>query len=151
MRSITRPSLANLLWLPPLLFLALFYFFPLASILQVSFARGEGDLLAPFLEAFSSPAIRRVIGFTFWQAALSTLLTLLFGLPGAYLLARYRFPRQIADPGPDRHPLCHAHPGGGSRLHRPARAARLGQPGLMDWFDLSQPPIAVHQHPVRPS
>ena len=37
MRSITRPSLANLLWLPPLLFLGIFYFLPLASILQVSF------------------------------------------------------------------------------------------------------------------
>jgi len=32
-----------------------------------------------------------VIAFTFWQATLSTLLTLLFGLPGAYLMARYRF------------------------------------------------------------
>ena len=32
-----------------------------------------------------------MIGFTLWQAALSTLLTLLVGLPGAYLLARYRF------------------------------------------------------------
>ncbi len=42
MRPATRPSLANLLWLPPLLFLALFYFFPLASILQISFARGAG-------------------------------------------------------------------------------------------------------------
>jgi hypothetical protein len=47
MRSITRPSLANLLWLPPLLFLGLFYFFPLASILQVSFARAVKQLLAP--------------------------------------------------------------------------------------------------------
>jgi thiamine transport system permease protein len=32
------------------------------------------------------------LGFTVWQAALSTLLTLLVGLPGAYLLARYEFP-----------------------------------------------------------
>jgi thiamine transport system permease protein len=29
--------------------------------------------------------------FTFWQAALSTGLTLLFGLPAAYLFARYDF------------------------------------------------------------
>jgi thiamine transport system permease protein len=32
-----------------------------------------------------------VIWFTFWQAALSTLLTLALGLPGAYLLGRFDF------------------------------------------------------------
>jgi len=57
MKRASRLPLANLLWLPPLLFLALFYFFPLASILQASFARGDGGFLTPFLEAFSSPAI----------------------------------------------------------------------------------------------
>ncbi len=34
----------------------------------------------------------RVLLFTFYQAALSTLLTLLLGLPAAYLFARYDFP-----------------------------------------------------------
>src|SRR6185436_10058843 len=33
----------------------------------------------------------RVLIFTFYQAALSTLLTLLLGLPSAYLFARYNF------------------------------------------------------------
>jgi thiamine transport system permease protein len=80
------------LWLGPLVFLALFYFYPLSSILQVSFARGEAGLFTPFFEALASPSIRRVIGFTFGQAALSTALTLALGLPGAYLLARYNFP-----------------------------------------------------------
>jgi thiamine transport system permease protein len=67
----------------------------LAGILSESFARGEGSAAAraigPFVEAFGSAALRRVIAFTFLQAALSTLLTLLVGLPGAYLLARYQF------------------------------------------------------------
>ncbi len=80
-----------LLWAAPLAFLATFYFYPLGSILQLSLARGEGGALAPFLEALRSPAIRRVFTFTLWQAALSTLLTLALGLPGAYLLGRYRF------------------------------------------------------------
>ena len=82
---------ATILWLPPLAFLALFYFLPLASILRLSFARSEAGLAAPFLSAFASASVRKVIGFTFGQAALSTLLTLLVGLPGAYLFARYRF------------------------------------------------------------
>jgi len=44
-----RPNFSRILgsslpWLAPLGFLALFYFFPLASILQVSFARDEAGL-----------------------------------------------------------------------------------------------------------
>ncbi len=79
------------LWLAPLSFLALFYFYPLASILGVSFARGEQGIAAPFIEALTSSSMRGVIGFTIGQAALSTMLTLLVGLPGAYLLARFDF------------------------------------------------------------
>ncbi len=82
--------LALLLWLGPALFLGLFYFYPLASILQLSFSRAA-NLSDVWADLFS-PSILRVIGFTFYQAALSTLLTLLLGLPGAYLLARYEFP-----------------------------------------------------------
>ncbi|MBS1250230.1 MAG: putative 2-aminoethylphosphonate transport system permease protein PhnU [Chloroflexi bacterium] len=80
-----------LLWLLPLTFLGLFYFYPLGSILHLSFARGEGNLGRVFWEAVASPTVRRVLGFTIWQAFLSTLLTLMIGLPGAYLFARYRF------------------------------------------------------------
>lgn len=72
----------------PLVFLALFYFFPLGSILALSFRRGW---LQPLLELLASPSPRAIIAFTFWQAGLSTALTLLAGLPAAYLLARYDF------------------------------------------------------------
>jgi thiamine transport system permease protein len=92
--AINRLVKSSLPWLAPLGFLALFYFFPLMSILQTSFARGEtglARLATPFIEVFSSASMRGVLWFTLWQAALSTLLTLLFGLPGAYLLARYEF------------------------------------------------------------
>jgi thiamine transport system permease protein len=80
-----------LLWLLPLAFLLLFYFYPLGSILQTSFGRSEDGLGAPFLQALNSPIVRRALSFTIWQAVLSTLFTLLLGLPGAYLLARYDF------------------------------------------------------------
>ncbi|HEX9597522.1 MAG TPA: hypothetical protein VF982_11630, partial [Anaerolineales bacterium] len=79
-----------LLWLLPLAFLAVFYFYPLTSILDLSFARGEG-WLQPFVTVFANAGLRGVLGFTFWQAALSTLLTLAVGLPAAYLVARHRF------------------------------------------------------------
>jgi len=83
--------LVSLLWLVPLAFLLIFYFFPLSKILGISIGRSESGIIAPFMEAISSSYIRKVIGFTFWQATLSTIITLVIGIPGAYLLARYQF------------------------------------------------------------
>lgn len=69
----------------PLLFLLIFFFYPLGNILQLS-------LTAEALSALVlRPSFRSVIWFTVWQAALSTGLTLLLGLPAAYLFARYDF------------------------------------------------------------
>ena len=81
----------SLLWLPPLVFLLLFYFYPLGSILKISLERSQQGLFSPFVEAIKSPIPWRVLAFTFWQAILSTLLTLMLGLPGAYLFAHYNF------------------------------------------------------------
>ncbi len=72
------------LWTPALLFLAAFFFYPLARILTLS--------LDP--AALTPAALGRaasVFAFTFFQAALSALLTLLLGLPAAWLFARYDF------------------------------------------------------------
>ena len=44
------------------------------------------------MDIFQSQTIRGILFFTIWQAFLSTILTLLLGLPGAYLLARFDFP-----------------------------------------------------------
>ncbi len=78
-------------WIAPLAFLGLFYFYPLGRILWISLQRSTQGWGAPFIEAFTSPGILHILWFTVWQALLSTLLTLAFGLPGAYLMARYRF------------------------------------------------------------
>src|SRR5687767_15767199 len=73
-----------LLWLFPLSFLIFAFFVPLSRILALSF-----DSQALTSENFLLTS--RVLLFTFYQAALSTLLTLLLGLPAAYLFARYEF------------------------------------------------------------
>lgn len=88
--GITR-SPRLLLWLIPGAFMGIFYFFPLGVITQLSFSRGEAGLWGGLLDTLTSPTSLRVIGFTFKQAALSTLLTLAVGLPGAYLFGRYTF------------------------------------------------------------
>jgi thiamine transport system permease protein len=80
-----------LLWLLPLSFLVVFYFYPLGSILKLSFSRLEGAILPGFLDAFKSPTLQRALSFTVLQAALSTALTLIIGLPGAYLFGKYQF------------------------------------------------------------
>lgn len=80
-----------ILWIAPVCFLILFYFYPLGSILSLSLARSQRGLISPFLEAIHSAIPWRVLGFTLWQAILSTLLTLALGLPGAYLFAHYNF------------------------------------------------------------
>ena len=80
-----------LLWIAPLCFLLLFYFYPLGTILKLSLTRSQEGVISPILEAVRSRIQWRVIGFTFWQAILSTLLTLALGLPGAYLFSHYNF------------------------------------------------------------
>ncbi len=76
----------------PVLYLALFFLYPLAAILRISLAP-EGRLdLDPWRALAQDGYYRRVLWFTTWQAAASTALTLGLGLPAAYAFARYRFP-----------------------------------------------------------
>jgi thiamine transport system permease protein len=89
--AIPRWLRLGLLWALPLAFLAGLYFYPMANILRVSFARGEAGLAAPFLGLLRSPSFVHILAFTVFQAILSTVLTLLLGLPGAYVFARYKF------------------------------------------------------------
>ena len=87
-----RLRLPHLLYFLPLAFLAVFYFYPLLSILGLGFAP-EGRLqFGGLVELVARPYFARVLWFTFWQAVASTVLTLLLGLPAAYVFARYDFP-----------------------------------------------------------
>ena len=70
----------------PLVFLLLFFLYPLLAIMVRS-------IQLTGLPAWPSlNYITRLLWFTFWQAGISTLLTLALGLPGAHVFARYRFP-----------------------------------------------------------
>ena len=84
--------LRYLLAAPPLVFLGVFYFYPLATIFTMSFMPEPGGWEPDRLQRLvGSGYYARVLWFTTWQAALSTLLTLVLALPGAHVFARYRF------------------------------------------------------------
>ncbi|NCA07870.1 MAG: hypothetical protein EBS85_03980 [Micrococcales bacterium] len=73
------------LWLTPLLFVAALFYWPLISVLDLGF----GSHLTS-----SEPteiSVWPVLWFTIWQAVVSTLITLVLGIPGAYLLYRRNF------------------------------------------------------------
>jgi thiamine transport system permease protein len=74
-----------LLWLLPLAFIGLFFFYPLARIFAAT-------LSASALTPQNIKITCYALGFTLYQATLSTLLTLIIGLPAAYLFARFEFP-----------------------------------------------------------
>ena len=81
-----------LLLAAPVFFLLLFFYFPLGSVLVGGLTDQSGRFSLGIVAALlGNPYYLKIIGFTVWQAILSTLLSVLMGLPGAYLLARYDF------------------------------------------------------------
>lgn len=70
---------------PALVFVAMFYAWPVVTLATRSFT---AEAVRTVLH---DKAIHRVVWFTAWQAALSTVLTVAVGLIPAYLLARYEF------------------------------------------------------------
>ena len=77
----------KLLWAIPLTFVAVLFYWPIAKITSLGIS---GDWLA----TLSEPKTLAVVWFTLWQAAVSTLVTLVIAIPGAYLLYRRSFPGQ---------------------------------------------------------
>lgn len=82
-----RQQQVTLLWLLPILFLGVFFFLPLGAVFRLAGEMAlERGLVLDWLEVW------RPLRFTFWQAGLSTVLTLTFGLPAAYIIGRFTFP-----------------------------------------------------------
>ena len=79
--------LKALTWAIPLLFLVIFFYQPMAAIIRLVFA----EQFSGGWQLINAGDILRPLEFTFSQAALSTLLTLLLGIPAAYLFSHYKF------------------------------------------------------------
>lgn len=82
--------------LVPAVFLAVFFVWPAATLVARGFHDGTSWTLEGFRRVMGSPRTGRAVGFTLFSATAATLLTLLLGLPGAYLLYRTRFRGQAA-------------------------------------------------------
>ncbi len=70
----------------PVLFLATFYVWPLATLV------GRAVRPGTIADTLGSERIARIVWFTAWQATLSTLATLAIGLLPTWALSRFRFP-----------------------------------------------------------
>jgi thiamine transport system permease protein len=86
----SRPARAFLA-LVPVAFLAVFFVYPVVSIVGRGLAPDWRLDLEPIGRVATDASLRNIAWFTVWQATLSTLLTVAIALPGAYVLARYEF------------------------------------------------------------
>ncbi|MBF0203289.1 MAG: iron ABC transporter permease [Desulfamplus sp.] len=80
----------------PVIFLGIFYFYPLSGIFIRSFfehsSYGEGNFsMLSLLKIFQSSRMAGIIWFTFWQAFVSTILTLIAALPCAWVMGTFDF------------------------------------------------------------
>jgi len=72
----------------PALFLLGFFVWPVASILATGVTAEPGAIA----RVLSDGGLLGVVWFTLWQAAVSTVLTVLLALPATWVLARFEFP-----------------------------------------------------------
>ncbi|MDQ1519953.1 MAG: thiamine transport system permease protein, partial [Actinomycetota bacterium] len=78
--------------LVPLGFLGVFFVYPVASIIGRGLTTTGRFDLSPVLDVLRDGSLRRIAWFTLWQAAVSTVLTLVVAWPCTYVVARCRIP-----------------------------------------------------------
>ena len=86
--------LAGAAGLVPLAVVVVFFVVPVAGMVGRGFFPGGRLDLAGVADALLRPRVAHVVAFTLWSSGLATLLTVVLGLPTAYVLHRLRFPGQ---------------------------------------------------------
>lgn len=76
----------------PLAFLAVFFVLPVGGMVLRGLRPDGGWALGEAVQVLARDRVQRVLWFTVWMAALATLVTVLLGLPLAYVLHRLAFP-----------------------------------------------------------
>lgn len=86
-----RAIVRFLIFAPVAIFIGAFVVYPVSMLFFRSFS-GEFSTTSSGIDSlWHNNYIWKVAWFTFWQALLSTGLTLIIGIPGAYLFAKYNF------------------------------------------------------------
>jgi thiamine transport system permease protein len=129
----------------PLAYLAVFYFYPLIKIFIVSFMPDEAWGPGNLKKLVSSGIYLRTLWFTTWQAAVSTVLTLLLALPGAYVFARYQFRGKELLRSFTTVPFVLPTVVVAAAFHALLGPHGLVNAALMKWFHLTSPPVALDQ------
>ncbi|AEI13531.1 ABC transporter permease [Cellulomonas gilvus] len=80
----------------PLAFLLVFFAYPVATMVGRGFVVDGRLDLSGFADVFGRPRTWRIIGQTLAQAGVATTVSVLLGVPGAYVLHRHRFPGRAA-------------------------------------------------------
>ena len=129
----------------PILFLTLFFFYPLANILRISLTGEVGVQDGGVLALLQRPFVWRILWFTTWQAVASTLLTLAAGLPLAYVFAHFDFTGKSVLRALTTIPFVMP-----TVVVAAAFMSLLGRTGLLNqWlqaiFNLDQPPLSLEQ------
>ncbi len=75
----------------PVTMFALFFFYPVGTLIGRGLFPGGALDLAGAADALAKPRVLRISFFTVWQAAASAALAVVLGVPGAYVLYRCAF------------------------------------------------------------
>jgi thiamine transport system permease protein len=84
LRYLTKNRSQAALWIAPIFFFGVLFYWPLGKILSLGFS---GHWISTLVGSKNIS----ILWFTIWQAALSSSFALLFGIPGAYVLYHRRF------------------------------------------------------------
>ena len=75
----------------PVAFLGYFFLYPLISITLRGLTPDGAFSFTVVADVLSDPTLQKIAWFTLWQALVSTLLTVVLGLPAAWVFARFEF------------------------------------------------------------
>ena len=133
----------SMIYALPLLFLAVFFLLPLGAIGRRALFPNGVLAWSQIVGVFRNRGLLGVIWFSAWQAALSTVLTLVVATPAAYVFARYRFWGKTALRSLAAVPFVLP-----TVVVALAFGALLSERGLlnttlMHWLDLATPPIRI--------
>ena len=83
----------ELMLIPAFLFILIIFYIPLGGILVKGIQNEQGFFsLDGIVEILKSSYYRKIISFTFFQAIISTILSVAIGLPGAWIMSHFAFP-----------------------------------------------------------